>query len=128
MIRLVDGLQLFARLEANSFSGRDAHFGAGAWIAANSGLSRTYVEDAEAAQLDAVALRERALHTFKIGFNGLLGFSLSDAGFVHNFIDDVELDHAIGSRAEVKILAPGLPASLNSAAQGKRTKGTQTGW
>ena len=36
-------------------------------------LRRLHVEDAEAAQLDAIALAERVLHGFEDGFDGLFG-------------------------------------------------------
>src|SRR5438105_2840024 len=72
--KLIDGLQFFPGLEADSLSGRDIHFSAGAWIASDAGLAGADVEDSEAAQLDAVASRQGLLHAFKHGLNG--GFRL----------------------------------------------------
>ena len=43
----VDRLQLFARLEANRFPGRNTHLGAGPGIASDSGLTRADVKDTE---------------------------------------------------------------------------------
>src|SRR4051794_1059532 len=91
--QLVDGLQFFAGLEANGLAGRNADLCAGARVAADAGLARTHVEDAEAAKFDAVALGERFLHGLEDGLNGHLGFCLGDAGLGHHFVDDVELDH-----------------------------------
>src|SRR3954469_3601976 len=90
---LIDRLQLFARLEAHSFAGRNADLGSRARIASDAGLSRAYVEHAETAQLDAVALGEGALHALKDRLDCLLGFRLGDAGLSDNFVDDIELDH-----------------------------------
>ena len=46
----------------------------------------------EAAELDAVALFESALHFFKHGFDGHLRFGLRDAGLIHDLVNDIELD------------------------------------
>ena len=53
-------LKFFAGLEANGFSGRDADFFAGAWIAANTGFSGLDAEDAELAKLDTLSAAEGA--------------------------------------------------------------------
>ncbi len=53
---LLQGLQLLAGLKAHRFAGRDGNLGAGARIAADAGLARAHVEDAEAAQLNALAV------------------------------------------------------------------------
>ena len=74
------------------FARRDRHFRAGARIAADAGFARFHGEDAEAAQFDAVALLQRALHLLEHGLHGHLGFGLGDAGLVDDFVDDVELD------------------------------------
>jgi len=75
---LIDRLQFLAGLEANCLAGRNVDLGAGAWIAANTGFARTYVEDAKTAQFDAVALGESSLHTLEDGFHGALCLGLSD--------------------------------------------------
>ena len=51
----VDGLEFFAGLEADGFARRNVDFGAGARVAADAGFAGAHVEDAEAAQFDAVA-------------------------------------------------------------------------
>src|SRR3954466_9556867 len=89
----VDGLQFFARLEANGLAGRNADLCACARVATDTSFARTHVEDAEAAEFDAVALGERFLHGLEDGLNGHLGFCLGDAGLGHHFVDDIELDH-----------------------------------
>jgi hypothetical protein len=61
----VEQVQFFAGLEADSLAGGDGYLGSGAWVAADTGLARTNVEDAEAAQLDAVAGGEGLFQAFK---------------------------------------------------------------
>src|SRR6267154_3478782 len=92
---LVDRLQLFTRLEAHGLAGRNADLSAGPRIAPDAGLARAHIEHAEAAQFDAVALSQGALHALKDRLHRLLGFCLGDAGLSHNFVDDIELDHWI---------------------------------
>jgi len=91
---LVDGVQFFAGFEANGFAGRNIHFSAGAWVAANAGFAWTDVEDAETAKLDSVALRQCLFHRLEDDFHRALGLRLGDAGPAHDFVDDIELDHA----------------------------------
>ena len=85
-------LQLLAGFEAHGFAGRNRNFGPGARIAANSCLARAHVENPKSAQLNAIAGCERFLHTLKDGFDRHFGFGLGDAGPVHNFVDNFELD------------------------------------
>jgi hypothetical protein len=89
----VDRLQLFPGFEANGLSGRNGNFGAGARIASDAGLARAYVEDAKAPQLNAIALGERFFHALENSFDGELGFGLGDAGFIDDFVNDIQLDH-----------------------------------
>src|SRR6185369_3881354 len=93
MRRLFDRLQFLARLEANSLPRRNADLGTGARVTADAGLPRTHVEYAKAAQLYAVALRERFLHALEDGFHRQLGLRLGDAGFVDNLVDNIQLNH-----------------------------------
>ena len=67
---LVDQLELFSRFEANSSPGRDADFGSGAGVSSYPGFARLHVEDAEAAELDAVVRTEGVFHGLKNGVNG----------------------------------------------------------
>src|SRR5450432_1502733 len=89
---LLQRLQLLARLEADRLAGRDGNLGAGTRVAADAGLTGLYVEDAEAAQFNAVALFQRFLHGFKDRFHCHFGLSFGDAGPVHDLVDDVQLD------------------------------------
>src|SRR5438270_3955682 len=96
--RLVYGLQLLARLEPHSFSGRDIHFGPGTGIAADAGLARAHIKNPKAAQFNAFALGQRFLHAFEYGLHRHLGFGFSDAGLGYYFVDDVELNHLAAPR------------------------------
>src|SRR5512146_2251347 len=91
---LVDGVQLLAGLEADGLARWNVDFGAGTRIAADAGLARTDVEDAETAKLDAIALRKCLFHRLEDDFHRALGLRLGDAGPAHDFVDNIELDHA----------------------------------
>lgn len=62
-------MELFARFEANGFTGGDGDFGSGTRIAADAGFAWTDIEDAEATQLDAVAFGKRLFQAFKYGID-----------------------------------------------------------
>ncbi len=90
---LGEEVQLFAGLEADGFAGGDGDFGAGAWIAADAGLSGFDGEDAEAAQFDAVSGDEGLLHAFEDGVDGGLGLGTGKSGSLHNPLNEVLLNH-----------------------------------
>src|SRR5437868_14720813 len=68
--RLLERLQLLAGLEPHSFPRRDRDFCACAGVAADTSLAWTHVEDSEAAQFDAFAAAQSALHALEHGFHG----------------------------------------------------------
>jgi hypothetical protein len=72
---LIQQVEFFAWLETDRFSGRDADFGAGAGVAANTRLAGLDGEDAETAQLDTVAAAQGSLHGLEDDV--YRGFSLS---------------------------------------------------
>jgi hypothetical protein len=88
-----DALEFFAGFEADGFAGGDADFFAGTGVAADAGFAGLDAEDAEAAELDALAAAESLLEGFEDGFDGLLGFGAADESLGDNRIDDVQLDH-----------------------------------
>src|SRR5262245_50115685 len=90
--RLLERLQLLTGFESNGLSRRNGNFRTGARIAADAGLARLDVEDAKSPQFNAIALLESLLHGLKDGLDGHFGLGLGDAGTVHNFVDDIELD------------------------------------
>ena len=67
--------KFLARPETNGLARRDIHLLAGARVSANAGFARLHVEDAEAAQFDAVAAPERVFHGVENGLNGLFGLA-----------------------------------------------------
>src|SRR4051812_46352588 len=74
------GLQFFSGLEADSLAWGNIYFRSGARIAADSGLARSDVENAEAAQFDTIALFERFLHAVEYGLDRHLRLRFRDAG------------------------------------------------
>src|SRR5208283_5609706 len=91
--RLLDRLQFLAGFEADRLAGRDVDFRAGARVASDAGLARPHGEDAEAAQLNAVTVRQSLLHAFENGFDRHFGLGFGDAGLVDDFVDQVQFDH-----------------------------------
>src|SRR5437764_13945196 len=83
--RLSDVLQIFTGLEADRASRRDAHFLAGAGIAADTALARLDLEDAESAKLDAFAALHGNPHGVEHGVDGYLGFDLGNVGGFRHF-------------------------------------------
>jgi hypothetical protein len=109
-------LEFFAGFEADSFSGRDAHLLARPRVAPNAGLARLDVEDAEAAQLDALAFAEGVLHGLEDGLDGLLGFVSGDVRFLNHRVHDVQFDHNGLPAAAKSMLDRGLRVVKRSAA------------
>jgi flavin reductase (DIM6/NTAB) family NADH-FMN oxidoreductase RutF len=87
---LLQLLQLFTRLETDGFSWRNGHLRPSTRIAANTGLARTHVKDAEAAQLDPFTTAKSALHALEHRLDSHLGFRFGDTGSGHNFVNNVE--------------------------------------
>ena len=61
MRTLLQSLQLLTGFESDSFSRRDGYLRSGPGIPADTSLARLHVEDAETAQLNAVAVLESLL-------------------------------------------------------------------
>src|SRR5229473_4107940 len=89
----LEALEFFTGLEPDGFAGRNVDFFAGAGIAADAGLARLDAEDAEAAELDALAAAEGLLEGFEDGFDGLLGLGAADVRRGDDGIHDVQLNH-----------------------------------
>jgi len=90
--KLIEQVKLFARLEANSFAGRDADLGSSARIASDTGLAGTHVEYAEAAEFNAFTAGERLLHTIEDGVYGSLRFCPWQSRTFHYALDKVLLN------------------------------------
>src|SRR5205809_1255880 len=78
--RLSDVLQIFTGLETDRASRRDAHFLAGAGIAADAALARFHLEDPESAKLDSLATLHGDPHRVEHRVDSHLGFDLGDVG------------------------------------------------
>jgi hypothetical protein len=88
----VQGVELFAGFEADGFAGGDADFGAGSGIAADSGFAGSDAEDAESAQLNAIAGCQGLFETFKDGVHGRFRFGPRQPCSLDDVMDDILLD------------------------------------
>lgn len=102
VIGLIEQLQLFARLEADSLAWCNAHFGASTGISADAGLSGADVKNPKAAKLDAITLGQRLLHALKDGIHGGLGFIPRQSGPLHHLMHYIELDHRVHRKRSTK--------------------------
>ena len=89
---LVEQVQFFAWLEANSAAGSDRHFSPGPGIAPDAGFARFHAEDAKSTQLDAIAGGESILHAHEDGIDSSLGLDARKAGAFGNFMYHVLFD------------------------------------
>jgi hypothetical protein len=96
-------MQLFAGLEADGFAWSDRHFSACSRIAADTSLPWLYGEDAEAAQLNAVARDKRLLHAVEDSVYRRLCFGSWQAGTLNNPLYKILLNH-LGRRPWAVIL------------------------
>jgi len=92
---LVEEVQFFAGLEANGFAGRDADFGTGAGVAADARLAGLDGEDAEAAQLNAVAFAEGGLHGVEDDIHGSFCLGPWKTCALDNPLNQILLDHGV---------------------------------
>ena len=104
-------MQLFAGLEADSLSGRDGDLGSGTGIASDAGLAWLYGEDAESAQLNAVALAKRLFHGLEDGIDGGFRLDAGKPGSFDNSLDEILLDQ-VGSPSLVPKQIWCLPVTM----------------
>jgi hypothetical protein len=96
-------MELFAGLEADRLAWSDGDFGTCPGIAADAGFTWLYGEDAEAAQLDAVARDESLLHAVEDGVHCGLCFGPWQSGTLNNPLYKILLNH-LGRRPWAVIL------------------------
>jgi hypothetical protein len=101
--RLVDELEVFAGFEADGAAWSDADFGAGARVTADAGLSGFDSEDAEAAELDALAFAEAALHGLEDGVYCCFGLGAYEAGTVNYTLNKILFDQSLTSSHSARI-------------------------
>jgi hypothetical protein len=82
-------MQFFARLEANSFPGCDADFGAGPRIAADAGFACANAEDAESTQLNALTCCQGFFQPLKDCVDCRFGLGAGQARALDHMVDDV---------------------------------------
>jgi hypothetical protein len=85
----IEKVEFFTWLEADGFAGSDADFGACTGIAADPGFARANIENAEAAQLDALALGEGTLEALEYSIHGSLRLVALKAGTLDHMVNDV---------------------------------------
>jgi hypothetical protein len=90
--QLAQFVQVFAGFEADGAAGSDADFRSGARVAADAGFAGPDVEDAEAAELDAISFGKRSFEAFKDGLDGSLGFYAGQSGTLNYLMYDVLLN------------------------------------
>ena len=88
----MERMQLFARLEANSFARGYAHFGAGARIAADTGFAGANAEDAKSAQFDALAGGQGLLQALEDRIHRSLCLGARETRALDYMMDDVLLN------------------------------------
>ncbi len=85
-------MQFFSGLEADRFAWSNADFAAGSRIAANSGLSGSDAENAEAAQLNPIAGRQSLFQPFKDTIHGCFCLDAGQSGTLDHLMNDVLFD------------------------------------
>jgi hypothetical protein len=89
---VVQGVEFFARLEANSLSRRDTDFSTGPRVAADSGFTRTDAEDAESPQFNAITGCQSLFEALEDGVHGSFRLGPRQACPLDNVMDDILLD------------------------------------
>jgi hypothetical protein len=88
-------VEFFAGLEAYGTAGGDADLGSGAGVAAYSGFAGLDGEDAEAAELDAIAFAEGGLHGLEDDVDGSFGLDARKSCAFDHALDEVLFDHGV---------------------------------
>lgn len=85
----VEGVQLFAGLEADGFAGGDADLSAGARVAADAGFAGADAEDAESAQLNALARCKSLLKSLEDGVHGSLSLGARQTRPLNHMMNNI---------------------------------------
>jgi hypothetical protein len=88
----VGQMKFLAWLETDRFAWSDTHLGPGAWIASDTRLARSHIENTEATQLNAIAGGERFLETLEDGVDCGFGLVARQTSPFDDIMDDVLLD------------------------------------
>ncbi len=85
-------MQLFTGLEADCLSRGYGDLCASPWIASDACFAGLYGEDAESAQLNAVAFAKRLFHGFEDSIDGSFRLDAGEPGAFDNSLDEILLD------------------------------------
>jgi hypothetical protein len=85
----IEQMQFFPWLEAHGTTWGNGNFSAGTRIAADAGFSRPDTEDAEAAQFNPVAGRQRILHALENGVHGCFSLDARQTCAVRDFVYNI---------------------------------------
>lgn len=94
-------MQLFARLKTYCLARRNTDLRACAGIAANARLARPDVEDTEASQLNALALRQRVLQGLENRIDSCLGLIALKTGALNHLMNNVLLYQGLPPSGEL---------------------------
>ncbi len=123
-VNLVEEVQFFSRLEADSASWGDGHFRACPRIASNPGFAGFDAEHAKAAQLNAVVRGESRLHTEENGIHGSLGLDARQTSAFRNFMYHVLFDQMNVPLKDVGCARPSRISMLGSTFRDCQWSGT----
>src|ERR1017187_3581227 len=105
--------QLLARLESDRETGRNLHYLHGVfWVATDPAFLGLHEEHAEAAQLDALAARQRLAQHIDDCLDGLRRLLALQAGRLRDRAHDVVLDH-LGESLHRRAPARPLPLAVS---------------
>ena len=90
----MERLQFFSRFEPHRFPWWNGYFRSRPWIPADAGFARPNIKDAEASQLDPIALAKSLLHRFENRLYSHFSFGFCDTCPVHNLVDNIQLNQA----------------------------------
>lgn len=102
------GVQLFARLEADGLSGGDAHLGTGAGISADAGFAGTHAEDAEPAQFNALTGSQSLFEPFEDCVHRSLSLGAGQPSALDHVMDDVLLNQSVYLAGAIGGADPGV--------------------
>jgi hypothetical protein len=86
---LLQGLQLFPRLETDRLAGRYCHLSTCSGISSDAGLPWPHVEDTEAAEFNPITFAQGLFHAFEDCLHSHFGFRLGYTSPADNLVDDV---------------------------------------
>jgi hypothetical protein len=111
----VEHVQLFTGLETHSLTRRDAHLRTGPGIASNAGLARANIEDAKAAQFNALALGQSALQGFEHRVHSGFGLVALQPGPFNYLMNDVLFNQCLPPASGVSFVSVEIfPAIVNA--------------